>query len=237
MKLIQAVFVAAVLLQLTGCAIGQRIDYRQAVPALNLSTDAEVAVSVVDQRPYVTAQRKNPNYVGTLRGLYYNPWNVTTLSGSPLAMDIQTAIVTGLERSGVTATRHPSGSQRAEKRGERLLVVRLVEWKSDGYMRNRFDYDLAASVYDDQGALLGESQAKWSGPINNFFIAGGDALRAVLADGEIKAALSSRVTRTQALAQPLGQPGSSYDQCMARVLRISDPKLRLQASTACDGAN
>ncbi|GEM_PF-5185418 len=66
MKLIQAVFVAAVLLQLTGCAIGQRIDYRQAVPALNLSTDAEVAVSVVDQRPYVTAQRKNPNYVGTL---------------------------------------------------------------------------------------------------------------------------------------------------------------------------
>lgn len=35
---------------------------------------------------------------------------------------------------------------------------------------------------------------------------------------------------------PIGAPSSSYDQCMARVMRISDPALRLQAMTACDGA-
>lgn len=38
-----------------------------------------------------------------------------------------------------------------------------------------------------------------------------------------------------AAALPVGAPGS-YDECMARVMRISDQALRLQAMTACDGA-
>lgn len=37
------------------------------------------------------------------------------------------------------------------------------------------------------------------------------------------------------VATPAAQP-ASYDDCMARVLRISDPALRVQAMAACDGA-
>tara|TARA_Y100001951_G_scaffold103734_1_gene113279 strand:+ start:14031 stop:14615 length:585 start_codon:yes stop_codon:yes gene_type:complete len=37
------------------------------------------------------------------------------------------------------------------------------------------------------------------------------------------------------VAAPAVQP-ASYDDCMARVLRISDPALRVQAMSVCDGA-
>lgn len=38
-----------------------------------------------------------------------------------------------------------------------------------------------------------------------------------------------------AVAPPTAVPGT-YDECMSRVMRISDPALRLQAMAACDGA-
>tara|TARA_Y100001951_G_scaffold103734_1_gene113280 strand:+ start:14615 stop:15343 length:729 start_codon:yes stop_codon:yes gene_type:complete len=241
MRVVKVFFALAIALQLGGCAFGQRIDYRQAVPALNLRTDTEVAVSVVDQRPYVTAKRKDPRYVGTLRALYYNPFNVTTLSGAPLAIDLQAAIVSGLQRSGVDAKHHLAGQQQAEHSGQRLLVVKLAEWKSDTYMRNRFDYDLSASVYNERGALLASSQAKWSGPTNNFFTSGSDALRAVLADEQVTDALAGQgpLALKQKIQSPLSSQvnaSSNYDDCMVRVLRISDAQLRLQAMAACDGA-
>lgn len=36
--------------------------------------------------------------------------------------------------------------------------------------------------------------------------------------------------------EPTSGPSADYDQCMTRVLRIADPALRLEAMSACDGA-
>src|SRR5690625_7487914 len=93
MRIKGAIFAVAAILTMTGCAIGNKADYRQAVPSISVSTDHEVIVSVVDERPYVTRGSKRPNYVGTVRGGYYNPFNATTVSGRPLASDLQDAVI------------------------------------------------------------------------------------------------------------------------------------------------
>lgn len=237
MRGIKITFVLVVAIQLTGCAFGQRVDYRQAVPVISISTESEISVAVIDERPYVASRSKNPNYVGTFRALYYNPFNVTTVSGAPLANDLQAAILTGMERSGVNVHRHVAESHTAARTGQRLLLIRVGEWKSDTYMRTRFDYDISATVRNDQGDVLGSSSAKWSGPINHFLHAGGDALRAVIGDEKVSAALSgAALFAPESRAAPVRLSKSDYDNCMARVMRISDKGLRLQAMPACDEA-
>lgn len=118
-----------VLASLGGCAVGQRLDYRESSPHLTARSYGEVAVAVLDERPYVRSGSKNQTYVGTLRALYYNPFNVTTLSGGPLASDIQDAIRSSLARSSIKAVSAISATKAS--RGQKLLVLTLREWKTD----------------------------------------------------------------------------------------------------------
>lgn len=227
------------ILVMTGCAAGNHIDYRQAMPAVHMATDNEILVDVVDERPYVMSRSKRANYVGTLRALYYNPFNVTTTTRKPLAADLQDAVVAGFERRGISAKHYMPGSPKEDNPAQRLLVLKIQEWKSDTYMSTRFDYDVRATVHSDRGELIGSSQTKGSRPITNFLTAGGDVLGVVINDDSVRDALKG-----QGRQVPIGPPavspameyGSGYDECMARVLRISDKALRLQAMAACDAA-
>lgn len=233
-------FVIAATLILGGCAIGNKADYRQAVPAINIQTDNEILVSVVDERPYVTRGSKRPNYVGTVRGGYYNPFNATTVSGLPLASDIREAVVSGLEQSGVTAKHHRPDETGPTRDNQRVLVLRLSEWKSDTYMRTRFDHDVSAMVTNARGEILGSSHTQGSGAVENIIDAGREILSTAVGDESVIAALSGS---GEAVAAPASDPapaaasrptGSAYDDCMARVMRISDSELRLEAMEACD---
>ncbi len=225
---------------LTGCAFGQRVDYTQAVPALALSSDQSVAVVVIDERPYVVSGNKDSKYVGTVRGGYYNPFNMNTHSGLPLAMDLQKAVVTALNRASITARDQNYPSTKASLPDQRLLVLRVREWKSDTYMRARFDYDLTTSIYDNQGTQLMTRDSKWTGQINNYLEAGGAALGKALNGSDVDDALDvqagANVEVEPKQASASAPATSAYDQCMRRVMRISDKALRLQAIPACDGA-
>jgi hypothetical protein len=235
----KVLFIFAVMILMSGCAAGNRIDYRQAVPMVNVSTANEVAVLVIDERPYITSRNKSANYLGNSRALYYNPFKVTTVSGNSLAVDLQVAIIDGLKRNGINARHQTATDAVSEIVEQRLLLVTIREWKVDAYMRVRFDYDITATVQDEKSNVIGASQTKGSGPITNFLTAGGDVLRAVIDDELVKLALTGQTSQVSLEYKPtlrLKQSGSAYDECMARVMRISDSTLRLRAMTACDDA-
>ncbi|MET1077408.1 MAG: hypothetical protein ABWY06_05230 [Pseudomonas sp.] len=237
MAMLRAFLLLMAVMQLTGCAFGQRVDYTQSVPTLALNSDKTIAVSVVDERPYVLSGGKERNYVGTVRGGYYNPFNMNTYSGLPLATDLQKAVIAGLRKASVNAQDQNYPGSKAEDASQRLLVLRIKQWKSDTYMRARFDYDLTASVYNEQGEQLMTQDATWSGQITDYLEGGRQALGTVLSGAKLNAALStsSQLPVATTKAPPMGTATSpGYDQCMRRVLRISDPALRLRSMPACD---
>lgn len=231
--LLRAVLMLCAFATLGGCAFGQKIDYRQSTPYLSARSAIPVEVNVIDERPYVLSGSKNPTYVGTLRALYYNPFNINTLTGNPLSFDLKEAVRSSLEKSSIKAPAAYSTTNADP--GQKLLMLKLREWKSDSYMRTRFDYDITASVLDEHGKELATKSAKSSGAIKNFLTAGSEALSAVLNSDEIVAALSSESKSTPPVsAQPETKGSANYDQCMRRVAKISDPALRAKSMSMCD---
>lgn len=177
---------ATALLALGGCAIGQTVDYRQSSPELQIRPATPVQVQVVDQRPYVLAQEKKPTFVGRIRGLYYNPWNVNTTSGMPLADDLAQAVRAGLARAHATA--ELGHGITAAPAGQRLLVLTLREWKMDAYMNVRFDFDVGLAVIDDHGVVLASQDVKGRGAVQSLIDAGANVLSQALdAPGVMKA--------------------------------------------------
>ena len=232
--LLRAVLMLCAFAILGGCAFGQKIDYRQSTPYLSARSDTPVEVNVIDERPYVVSGSKNPTYVGTLRALYYNPFNINTLTGNPLSFDIKEAIRSSLEKSSIKAPAAYSTTNADP--GQKLLMLKLREWKSDSYMRTRFDYDITASVLDEHGKELATKSAKSSGAIKNFLTAGSEALSAVLNSDEIIAALSLEPkSAAPATVQSEAKGSVNYDQCMRRIAKISDPALRAKSMSMCDG--
>ncbi|MBA1200489.1 hypothetical protein G7009_01555 [Pseudomonas capeferrum] len=233
MLLLRAFAVLCVFSALGGCAFGQKIDYRQSSPYLAVRSDKPIELSVVDERPYVSRSGKNSTFVGRIRGLYYNPFNVNTLSGSPLSADIQEAVRSALAKSGVNTV--VSYAATSANPGQKLLVLKLREWKMDAYMKVRFDYDITASVLDEHGKELASKTAKNSGQVTNVIAAGTDALGEVLNSNEVVNALSSKPIETLPAPATVAEPAASaYDQCMRRIAKISDSALRTSSMSMCD---
>lgn len=240
--IIRNLAILAILVTLSGCAAGVRVDYRAAVPSIPVETSDEgraIEVAVLDERPYVLSGRKGRHFVGVSRALYYNPYNITTASGLGLTTDLQGAILSSLNRGRMDAS--PALQSERPSRASRLLVLTVRDWKADAYMRVRFDYDLTAEVKDASGAVLATKSAKGSGAITNFLTAGADALNQVLADREVLQALRGTpvplapAPSSAAKISADGKP-AAYDNCMRRVARVSDPGLRLAAMSMCDSA-
>lgn len=187
--LLRAVLMLLAFATLGGCAFGHKLDYRQSTTTTSAHTSKPIAINVIDQRPYVISGDKKPIYVGTLRALYYNPFNINTLTGLPLSSDLAEAIRVSLEHASINA-KVVYSTLDAEP-GQKLLVLTVREWKSDAYMRIRFDYDITASVIDGAGKELASKSVKSTLQINNYILAGSNALLNVLDDKEIVAALSA----------------------------------------------
>jgi hypothetical protein len=187
--LLRAVLMLLAFATLGGCAFGHKLDYRQSTTTTSAHTSKPIAINVIDQRPYVISGDKKPIYVGTLRALYYNPFNINTLTGLPLSSDLAEAIRVSLEHASINAKVVYSNLDADP--GQKLLVLTVREWKSDAYMRIRFDYDITASVIDGAGKELASKSVKSTLQINNYILAGSNALLNVLDDKEIVAALSA----------------------------------------------
>jgi hypothetical protein len=152
---------------LSGCAIGNRYAYQTVVANPQVSGTTAVAVATHDQREYVRAGSKDPQFVGLQRGGFGNPFDVRTADDKPLADAMTTALVNTLAKKGFRAqpviVAHslaaPNARQQAARSGaDRALVLTLQEWKSDSVMRVALAYDMTMSVLNRNGAVLAEKR-------------------------------------------------------------------------------
>jgi hypothetical protein len=147
----------------TGCAIGNRYAYHTIVANPTLSGKQSVSVAAHDQRDYVQAGKKSPQFVGLQRGGFGNPFDVRTEGDRPLADDMTTAIVNTLNAKGFRAQQivvsHTVStaevSERLRRTGaDRALLFEVKEWKSDVALRIGLTYDVRMSVLGRDGAVL-----------------------------------------------------------------------------------
>lgn len=149
--------------------MGATYDYAALQLPLTIDTAESVAVTVIDERPYVVNGDESPSFVGTLPGRYRNTIDVTTESGRPLADLVTDAIAAALRRQGVVATAVPLAKATAEAEAlaalnaagaERLLVVRIGEWQTNAHVRVSAHWQLEATVYDRAGEVLGQRRSQ-----------------------------------------------------------------------------
>ena len=159
---------AAVVALAQGCAVGQKVSYGDASPELRAGGGA-IAVGVQDRRPYVLSGEKTPDFVGVSRGGFYNPFDVNTASGKPLADDAAGAIARSLGARGARVTTVPIAPKDTEAQAlaaleragqPRSLYVTIFEWRSDSYTGTGFDFDLQAVGYGPGGRKLGENRVQ-----------------------------------------------------------------------------
>ncbi len=163
MRKILLVLVCSLLLS---CAAGNRYNYRVQTATLPLKPTEQRALvlAVEDMRPYVLNGEKTPDFVGLQRGGYGNQFDVTTASGKPLTEDMAVSIASSLDYSGykvVVADTKPdlaTLTQLAQDKNiDRVVWLKVRNWKSDIYMSIGLKYDLHLAVYDAAGNLLGEN--------------------------------------------------------------------------------
>lgn len=176
-----------ILIFFQGCAshVSQAThDYSRAWPQLNINTATRVKVLVKDERPYVLNGNKTKFFIGLHRGGFGEPWSIKTTSKLALSTDIQTAIVHGLNNSGINAIvfneNHETGEQDKE------LHISIYEWKSDTYTTTRFRYDIKARVKDSNGSVISENQTKGSLATTDVVASGTMALNELLNSDNIK---------------------------------------------------
>jgi len=154
----------------TGCAVGNKYDYHTRAISLPVKSEMhkKVIFDVEDLRPYVQSEKKKPNFVGLQRGGFGNPFDVTTASGNPLAMDMKESVTRALNDSGYDVV---SVNKEFDKKSlddialqnnvARVIILTINEWKSDVYMNITLYCDLVLSIYNDSGSLLIKNDMKF----------------------------------------------------------------------------
>jgi len=156
-------------LLLSGCAVGNKYDYASSKPGLTGGGKGQVEVAVHDQRPYVVYADKTPDFVGLQRAGFGNPWDVRTKSGMPLSDDMLQALAEGLRSAGFTVA--PVNTSHAESPSVvldrltanakgKILVVTIMQWKTDTYNNVKLLFDLKATLYTKMGKYIAESRVQ-----------------------------------------------------------------------------
>ena len=162
MKTIKLVFVFALLLVVTGCAVGNIYDYRKANASLPLTGSGELGAGVVEMRSYVLDGDKTPNFIGLQRGGFGNPFDVKTSSGKAMTDDMTDVLSRALNSAGYTVKQlyfsSPDSAVVADiivkENKEKNVILMVKEWKTDVMMNFRLIYDLDLQVIDSQGNVL-----------------------------------------------------------------------------------
>lgn len=159
---------------LTGCAMGNKYNYEAGsmdIPVKPSGQDT-IVLSVEDWRPYVLDGDKEPNFVGLQRGGFGNPFDVTTASGKPMIDEMSVAVIRGLKGAGFKVVNVPGKRgntylvETASKNGAvRIVVLRVLDWKSDVFMGVTLNCDLHLSVLDKEGKMLAESKDRFIGKV------------------------------------------------------------------------
>lgn len=146
----------------TACAVGNTYDYRAAKPSLKAPASGSISVGVLDKRPYVLSGNKPTSFVGLQRGGYANPFDVNTVSGGAMADEFAAVIASGYNaKVTLLPVRTPESKaiDLLKSSGTtRLLLVSILEWKTDTFFNVALHFNLVARVYDASGQMLGENR-------------------------------------------------------------------------------
>jgi hypothetical protein len=170
-KLFVLLFVAS----LSGClAAGHKYDYQATSVGMPVEASEQVALvlAVEDERSYVLSGDKPSSFVGLQRDGFGVPFDVSTASGKPLTEIMSAAIEKGLTDAGYTVSR-VSGSTNttdyvraaSDSQASRIVVLKVLDWKSDVMFGITLTSNLHLSVLDANGKLLAESSSESYGKI------------------------------------------------------------------------
>jgi hypothetical protein len=149
---------------ITGCAMGNKYDIRQARAAAPAGSST-VAVGGVDEREYLKRGEIEPEYVGMTRGGYGNPFRVKTATKQPFAEEAAGVVASSLgprlrgpvrSYGSTEAALHTLRSSGAQ----RLVLLRVKAWESDTLINTSVDVDLVLEVYNAGGKLIASSSDK-----------------------------------------------------------------------------
>jgi hypothetical protein len=160
---------------LSGClAAGHDYNYEQISMDIPIeATEQEsLILAVEDWRPYVLSGDKKPSFVGLQRDGFGIPFDVTTSSGKPMTEIMSAAIENGLQEAGYTVV-SVSGNNNSvflvnaatKNNASRIVVLKVLDWKSDVMWGVTLHSNLDLSVFDAEGKLLAESSKESMGKI------------------------------------------------------------------------
>lgn len=147
----------------SGCAISRSVSYSD----LNLSVPSvkakNISIAVWDQREQVISGNRKPNFVGYTRSGAGIAYPMGTESGKAFADDIALDISSSYQKNGTNANMIPTSFKESEKsilsklkdrNSDKLILMKMNELHTDGYMGFDLFYDLQSSVYKSSGELL-----------------------------------------------------------------------------------
>lgn len=147
----------------SGCAIGNKHNYRDVIATVPSASGQNVTVATHDIRPYVRSNNKSPSFVGLQRGGYGNPFDVENENSESLSTSFSAAACASLIASGgqcSSIATQPSESTstiktRVSQSGAPTAILfTLHEWKSDTMLNTALHYDVAMEVLSSSGATL-----------------------------------------------------------------------------------
>lgn len=153
----------AIVIVNTGCAIGNKHNYRDVLATLPSTSGENVTIATHDRRPYVVNNDKSPSFVGLQRGGYGNPFDVENENAEALSKSFSAAACASIVASGgqcdlldtIPSEETNSIKARLEKSGApRAVLFTLNEWKSDTMMNTALHYDVAMEVLSPSGTVL-----------------------------------------------------------------------------------
>lgn len=147
------------------------IDYSKCRFVIPFS-GSNVVVAAIDMRTYIRNQERKPQYVGVMRGMYGNPWNVDTQSGRPFADEVGDCLSASFLSAGfeigASQVVYPTDdvtalSELKKTTASRKILVLIHEWKSDlvtSFSKQWTDvyYDLEMIVLDGQNKKIGTAR-------------------------------------------------------------------------------
>ena len=161
--MLRAIALFALTTVLAGCVAGQSIELGYEPASQSVKTTAPAAVTVKDQRPYVTSGDKDPWYLGHYRAGFGNPWDVSNYKKVPLAEQMQSDL-----RKELLALGFSDGARGSAKQ----VAVTIREWNFDAAVNARIWYDIQVNVLAADGSELSSATVKNERVVNGNVMTG-----------------------------------------------------------------
>ncbi len=163
-RMITRLFAAACVLLIAG-ASGCSHAYESVPLSLTARGTGEVGVAVLDQRPYIHAGGKTPDFVGVQYSLEGIPFDVGTGSGRPLADSWAESVVAALRSRGFEARAVPTttamdrgaAARALGAAGSPGLLIGIKEWKVEARRSADLDYAITVQAVDGTGSVIAET--------------------------------------------------------------------------------